>query len=202
MKLGEQFKPDKALMRLYYTYLLMVDAIIFLAAVLPATITALVMLPLDQAPLVAAFLILPLLLIVGFAAFWIPRYFSSVFFIFTEAEIVVERGVWWKHKSTVPYNRVTNIDLTQGPISRRYGLATVHVQTAGYSATGAGGATAEAQIFGVKNYEEIKDLILNMARGLKPIAVEAAAEAPAPGETARQMLAELKKIREILENPP
>jgi len=199
MKIGEPFKPDKAFMKLYYAYLLIVDAIIFAGVLLPTVIAAVVYLPMDQALAAVASLILPFLLAVWLIAFWIPRYYLSVSFLFTEGEIVVARGVWWKHKSTVPYNRITNIDISQGPLSRRFGLAKIRVQTAGYSATGAGGAMAEAQIFGVKNFEEVKDFILGMVRRIKPVAVEAAAEPVAPTETSEQMLAELKKIREILE---
>jgi len=199
MKIGEPFKPDKAFMKLYYAYLLIVDAIIFAGVLLPTVIAAVVYLPMDQALAAVASLILPFLLAVWLIAFWIPRYYLSVSFLFTEGEIVVVRGVWWKHKSTVPYNRITNIDISQGPLSRRFGLAKIRVQTAGYSATGAGGAMAEAQISGVKNFEEVKDFILGMVRRIRPVAVEAAAEPAAPTETAEQMLAELRKIREILE---
>ncbi len=200
MRTGEPFKPDKAFMKLYYAYLLIVDAIIFLGGVLPAVISAVVYLPLDQALTVVASLILPFLLAVWFIAYWIPKYYLSTSYVFAEREIVVEKGVWWKHKSTVPYNRVTNIDIVQGPLSRHFGLGKIRVQTAGYSAAGGGaGAIAEAQIFGVKNFEEVKDFILSMVQGIKPVAVEAAAEPLAPIETAEQMLAELRKIREILE---
>ena len=199
MKIGEPFKPDRAFMKLYYAYLLIVDAIIFAGVLLPTVIAAVVYLPMDQALAAVASLILPFLLAVWLIAFWIPRYYLSVSFLFTEGEIVVVRGVWWKHKSTVPYNRITNIDISQGPLSRHFGLAKIRVQTAGYSATGAAGAIAEAQIFGVKNFEEVKDFILGMVRRIKPVAVEAAAEPAAPIETAEQMLAELRKIKEILE---
>jgi len=199
MKIGEPFKPDRAFMKLYYAYLLIVDAIIFAGVLLPTVIAAVVILPMDQALAAVASLILPFLLAVWLIAFWIPKYYLSVSFLFTEGEIVFVRGVWWKHKSTVPYNRITNIDISQGPLSRHFGLAKIRVQTAGYSATGAAGAIAEAQIFGVKNFEEVKDFILGMVRRIKPVAVEAAAEPAAPIETAEQMLAELRKIKEILE---
>jgi len=203
MKIGEQFKPDKAFMKLYYAYLLIVDAIIFLGVILPAVVSSVVYLPLDQALIVVASLILPFLLAVWFIAYWIPKYYLSTSFLFTESEIVVERGVWWKHKSTVPYNRITNIDIVQGPVSRHFGLGKIRVQTAGYSAAGGGaGAIAEAQIFGIKNFEEIRNFILTQVRGLRPVAVEAAVEAEAPvaKQAAQQMLDELRKIRELLEH--
>jgi membrane protein YdbS with pleckstrin-like domain len=199
MKVGESFKPDKEFMKLYYSYLMIFDAVIFLAVILPAIVAAFVYRTLFEVMIVSASLILPFLFMVFFVAFWIPQYYASVSYSFTEGEIAVEKGVWWRHKSTVPYNRVTNIDIVQGPISRRFGVAKVRVQTAGYSATGGGGAVAEASIFGVKDFEEIRSFILKQVRRLRPVAVEAGVEAAAPEEPSQQMLAELKKIRKILE---
>jgi membrane protein YdbS with pleckstrin-like domain len=199
LKLDESFGPDKELMKLYYSYLLIVDAAIFLGAILPAIVLALVYLSLFEMLVVMISIILPFLVLVGFVAFWIPRYYASVSYAFTEGEISVEKGVWWRHNSTVPYNRVTNIDIVQGPISRRFCVAKVRVQTAGYSATGGGGAVAEASIFGVKDFKEIMDFILEQVRRLRPVAAEAGTEAAVPTHPTQQMIEELKKIRKILE---
>ena len=198
MKIGARFGTHPDFKMLYYSYLLIPSAVILIVAILPAIIAAFLYLSFTDALIVSASLLSPLLLVVGFTAFWIPKYCSSISYLFAEGEILAERGVWWKHKSAVPYNRVTNIDIVQGPISRRFGLGKVRVQTAGYSATG-GGRVAEASILGVKNFEEIRDFIMSLVRGLRPVAVEAGVEAVAPEEATRQMLAELRKIREILE---
>jgi len=52
---------------------------------------------------------------------------------------------------------------------------------------------------GVKNFDEIRDFVLKLVRGLRPVAVEAGFEAITLGKTAKEMLDELRKIREILE---
>lgn len=199
MKVGEKFKPHTDLKKLYYSYLLMVSAIIFFLAILPSLIAAFIYRPFTEALIISTCLFLPFLLVVGFIAFWIPKYYQSIWYLFTNNEIITERGVWWRRKSTVPYNRITNIDVIQGPISRRFDLGKVRIQTAGYSATGGGGAIAEASIFGVKNFEEIRSFILDIVRRLRPVAVEAGIELAAPEETAKQILYELRKIRELLE---
>jgi len=202
VKIGERFGPHSDFRMLYYSYLLIPSAVILVSTILPALIAAFLYLPFTSALIVSALLFFPFLFVVGFVALWIPKYHSSISYISTQSEIVVERGVWWKHKSTVPYNRITNIDIVQGPISRRFGLGNVRVQTAGYHAYGGpygGGLVAEASIFGVKDFEEIRDFIMNMVRRLRPVAVEAGVEAAVPEEATRQMLAELRKIREILE---
>lgn len=42
-------------------------------------------------------------------------------------------GVLWQHEIHVPRSRIQHTDVTQGPVERRYGLATLVVHTAGTS---------------------------------------------------------------------
>lgn len=199
VRVGEEFKPHPDFMRLYYSYLILSSLIFYLSWTIPLVIfvygaseTA--------ATNVAIGLFLPFFIIVGFVAFWIPKYYSSIVYVLDESEIVVERGVWWKHKSIVPYNRVTNIDVTQGPLSRRFGLGRVSIQTAGFSSGGSSsGKPAEAVISGVRNFEEIKNHVLARVKRLRPIAVEAEAESPRREDLVSSILDELRKIRGIME---
>ena len=43
----------------------------------------------------------------------------------------VRTGVLWRHQITVPAARVQHVDVSQGPLQRRYGLATLTIHTAG-----------------------------------------------------------------------
>lgn len=43
----------------------------------------------------------------------------------------IQKGVWWQHRITVPRDRVQHVDVEQGPLLRRYGLAKLIVHTAG-----------------------------------------------------------------------
>jgi len=198
---NERFGAHLDLKKLYYTYIA-IGAIVFLAWILPVTVAAFIFLPSNNALIVAVSLLLPLFLSIVLVRYWIDRYYASISYALTDNEIVVHKGVWWKKKSFVPYNRITNINIVQGPISRHFQLGTVLIQTAGFSG-GAGSAgglkPAEAIIFGVKNFEEIKDKIMEFVREIRPVAVEARAEALAPQEVNRQILAELKKISKALE---
>ena len=198
---NEQFGLNPDLKKLYYTYLA-IATIVFLAWILPVTATAFIFLPFNSASIIATSLLVPLFLLILFVWYWINQYYASISYALTDNEIVVHKGVWWKNKSFVPYNRITNINIEQGPISRHFQLGTVLIQTAGFSG-GAGSAgglkPAEAVIFGVKNFEEIKDKIMDFVREISPVAVEARAEAVAPQDINRQILAELKKISKSLE---
>jgi hypothetical protein len=74
------------------------------------------------------------------------------------------------------------------------------VQTAGFSGTTShGGKVAEAEIFGTKDFEEIKDVIMECVKGQKPEAIEAAAEIKPGSSVGQQMLAELRRIRKAVE---
>jgi membrane protein YdbS with pleckstrin-like domain len=201
LKVDEGFRPHVDMKKLYYSYLTIGVVLFGLSWIVPAVVAALLVLPLAQAFAIMVALLLPLLVVVCFTAFWIQKYYSSVTYILTNDEIVVEKGVWWKRKSFVPYNRTTNISVVQGPIARQFGLGTVRVQTAGFSGGGsAGGRVAEAVILGVKNFEEIRNVIIGFVKRVRPVAVEAEAEAPAPRGVDQQILNELRRIRKALES--
>jgi len=90
-----------------------------------------------------------------------------------------------------------SVDITQGPISRRLGIATVDIYTAGY--TGVSGGTggprsrrAEASIIHVSNFADVRENVLSIVRG-KPLF------ATMVSDVNTEMLSELRKIRELLE---
>jgi membrane protein YdbS with pleckstrin-like domain len=45
--------------------------------------------------------------------------------------IEIRRGVLWRREITVPRSRVQHIDVSQGPIERRFGLGRLSIYTAG-----------------------------------------------------------------------
>jgi len=192
VKIGEVFHPGSELKALYFLYLFLGIVVFYLSWSIPLIIYF-------PHVFVISLVLIPLVVILALCSYWIPKYISSISYLLTENEVVVEKGVWWKRKSTVPYNRITNIDVVQGPLSRKLGIASIKIQTAGYSVAGGLGAKgAEAEIFGIKNFQEVRDFILNIIRGVKPVAVEAAEEVK-PEDINYQILQELRKIRKLLE---
>lgn len=145
---------------------------------------------------ITLFISIPILIILIISIYWIQKYYDTIFYKLTEDEIIWRRGVWFKSTGIVPYNRITNIDIIQGPISRKFGIASLKIQTAGYSAPSGGyGKLAELRIDGVKNFEEIRELIMRKIRSRKPIAIETYEEE----NIDLKILNELIKIRELLE---
>jgi membrane protein YdbS with pleckstrin-like domain len=62
---------------------------------------------------------------------WPPRSYAHTFYRVDEQGLEIRRGVYWRVVLNVPRSRVQHIDVTQGPIDRRYGLGTLVVYTAG-----------------------------------------------------------------------
>lgn len=196
----QRIGADPSLSTLYYLYLAI--AVVPIAVVL--LVVSIVTLPYAVRPGIVVALTITwvlFLVIVVPVALWIERYRRSIHFTLESTRIIFERGVWWKRRSFVPYNRITNVDVVQGPLSRMLGLGKVTIQTAGYSAMSrSSGTFAEAAIFGVKNFEELKDTVLERVSRMRPVAVEAGAEMVEAGEVGQQILEELRRIRKTLES--
>jgi len=184
------------MLRLYYTYTSL--------AVLPLAVLGLVVFWLVSVyrPTLAYYFavcfFVPLVIAACFVLYWAPKYYQSVNYRLTDEEVIVERGVWWRMKHTVPYSRVMSVDTVQGPISRRFGLATVDVYTAGYTGVaggsgGPGARRAEASIIHVSHFTETRETILGMVRGRSLFAAR-------PGDVGAEIIAELRKIREALKS--
>lgn len=47
--------------------------------------------------------------------------------------VKVERGIIWKKYTSIPYERVQNVDIRRGIIARMFGFSTVEIETAGQS---------------------------------------------------------------------
>lgn len=58
---------------------------------------------------------------------WYKAYHYSL----QEAGLNINKGVFWQQQHTVPRNRVQHIDITTGPLERRYGLSKLVLHTAG-----------------------------------------------------------------------
>jgi len=200
MAVVKEFGADSELKSLYLVYLGIVLLGGFLWWMIPVVVFVVLSFEMWVGVVVALSCFVPLLIATGITLYWVPKFYSSITYVLEDDKITVTRGVWWKTKSFVPYNRITNINIYQGPISRRFGLGRLSIQTAGFSGTSSSGAkVAEAVIFGVKNFEEIKDVIINFVKGMKPEAIEAEAETKPTKDTNQQILAELRKIRKAVE---
>ncbi|HDR74012.1 MAG TPA: PH domain-containing protein [Methanoculleus sp.] len=145
-------------------------------------------------PTYAVIALVLLLLLVSFWSFWIPLYYRTVVYRLSGDEISWRRGVWFRRTGIVPYSRITNVDIVQGPVMRRFGISSLKIQTAGYSAQ----AQAELSLEGIEEPEELREVIMEFVRGTKN-AGDATGMEGEPRSTDAALLAEVKAIRELLE---
>ena len=72
---------------------------------------------------------------IGLLAWWGWRYqhleHARTSFVISAAGCEIRRGVLWRRIITVPLSRIQHTDVTQGPLQRAYGLATLTLYTAG-----------------------------------------------------------------------
>ena len=190
-----EVKPDEAQRRLWVIYMLVVFAVGALVCF------AIMLIPEPEALLGGVIVLvcwsaLMLLLVVYVRAYW-----GTLHYVIDEDSVDAEGGVFFTRNVTVPYSKVTNVDLTQGPFQRKVGVATVHVQTAG--AGGAQGTQAELRLTGVKDFQDLKRIVTERARAVGRGSAAPPSEPATPEGSQREifqsMLRELKSIRELLE---
>jgi membrane protein YdbS with pleckstrin-like domain len=60
-----------------------------------------------------------------------PAYYRALRFGVDEHGITIQKGIVWRSKIALPRIRVQHSDVSQGPLQRRYGVATLKLYTAG-----------------------------------------------------------------------
>lgn len=121
----------------------------------------------------------------------------------TMPEIYVKKGIISITRKHVPFRTITNISTTAGPLDRLFGIGSVEIETAGYSARRMG---PEERLTGIPFYEEVRDFILQELRkyrGQYALATEVVRreEEPVPklpGRFDDDILRTLREMRELL----
>lgn len=148
-------------------------------------------------PIIIAVIVAFLFAIVVVFLIWLSLYYESMWYELREDEMSWKRGVWFHTTGIVPYNRITNLDIKQGPVMRALGISTLAIQTAGYS----GQAVPEIRIEGMEHAEELREILRSLVRHTSALGdgtggVHAAVQ---PASTDQKILDELIRIRVVLE---
>ncbi len=94
--------------------------------------------------------------------------YDTMWYVFSDRSMRLRRGIWLIRESTITFENIQNVKVTQGPLQRWFGIADVVVETAG-----GGGASAEpgggigmhsGVIEGVAEAAEIRDSIMSRVR--------------------------------------
>ena len=195
VRIDTSFIPDPS----FRSYLILVTAF---SMVIPALFFGLMTFTIQEDPgsgLAVMTGIFVVFAVVG--VFWASLYYGTVRYLLTATEMTWGRGVLWKQTGIVPYNRITNVDIIQGPVMRLFGISNLRIQTAGYSAN----QLAEIKIQGMHDPEPLRAIIMDFVRSGHPVAAVTGAETPAPpvspsgGQTADPaVLEELREIGAVL----
>jgi len=132
------------------------------------------------------------------AASYLVLYFYSIRYEVDDRYVAKSHGVLWKARRSIPVEKITNIDVRQGPVERLLGFGQVWIFT---PSTGA--ATPEEKLVGVLDPHRIKQAIIERGEAAK--AAPAAAGTGPAGDAAvaaegevvallREMLQTLQRI--------
>lgn len=163
------------------------------------------------APIAGLILALPALAVavlpdlIAYAA--IHLRYDTTWYVLTPRSIRIRRGIWAITETTITFENIQNITVQQGPLQRYYGIASLHIRTAG----GGGGHGKHSGsdtshlgvIEGVENAPEIRDLIAARVRASRSAGLgdEHHADAGAPAwspealAALRQLAEEARRLR-------
>lgn len=99
-----------------------------------------------------------------FSYLWAYLTYKYYFYELRNEGIRIEKGVIWKKYTTIPYDRIQNVDIHRGIVARLVGLSEVDIQTAGAS-SGRRRRTAEGTLPGLRTdvAKDIRNKLVNLA---------------------------------------
>src|SRR5437867_6944163 len=125
-------------------------------------------------------------------------HFGTIHYAMDDRKFTNSEGVFWKVRRSTPLDKITNVDVRQGPLERFFGIGQIWIYT---PSTGA--LTPEARMHGIENIHEMKSLILMRSEAAKKPAAGLPATPPTTAHDEslsllRQMAASLKRIEAAL----
>jgi hypothetical protein len=186
------FKPDRSIVSLFT--IIFVVAMLFFGAIFVAAGY------LSGSLLILGAMVAIVLIVICWYAFWIWKYYESIWFELKDDEVSWKRGVWFRQTGIVPYDRITNIDIYQGPLMRYFGFSLIKLQTAGYS----GQYKAEITLEGIVEAEELRETLRSLIRDTRTMsgATDATGTRVKPAMAISgtdELITEVRAIRELLE---
>ena len=108
-------------------------AVAFIPAIAAVSIAAIATTAARAPAAIAFWIVWPLLLGVAAGIVWKypPARYRHLRYHVDAAGITIRDGVFWRTWSAVPRLRIQHTDVFQGPLQRRYGVATLKLYTAG-----------------------------------------------------------------------
>jgi len=138
--------------------------------------------------IVGPFIVLSLFIVtIPLAKIFIQRYLDNMSCELTNRTLNIKKGIWNKTESTIPLEKITDLQLFQGPLMRHFGLHGFKVETAGQSSPTGGSLVNIVGIIDTKGFRQaVLDQRDQTATGATPIA-----PIPAPAAVSSDQTTEL-----------
>jgi len=119
------------------------------------------------AKFVLTFLLFYVVIVLIFGEIFARMSYSRWFYELTDQGLRLEKGIIWKKYSSIPYERIQNVDIHRGIIARLFGFSTLDIHTAGYAGgygRGRRGPRSEGHIpaVSIQEAEDMRDQIMNV----------------------------------------
>lgn len=157
------------------------------------------------APLWLAIIILPDIL----AYIAIHLRYDTTWYAISDRSLRIRRGIWTIHETTITFENIQNVNISQGPLQRWFGFSNLIVSTAG------GGGHSEGTIGhghvgfleGIDRAEELRAMILQRAQRnsglgdenepMRRVSIDSRIDGDNPPYISTDHLELLKQIRDI-----
>jgi membrane protein YdbS with pleckstrin-like domain len=114
-----------------YRKLLRFYVLIQMLVIIPASVFFIWVMPEEGRTLLLAFMGVYLLLLIWQLFIWVPRTAQRLQYCLREDDINLQKGFMYWRQVSVACNRIQHLEVSQGPLERYLGLATLSVFTAG-----------------------------------------------------------------------
>jgi putative membrane protein len=94
-------------------------------------------------------------LVFPFAAWYYPRWVKVLRYCLDDKALRVEQGLLFRSRKTIPLDKITDLELVQGPLLRYFGMWTIKIQTASTASQ-----LPEATLLGLVNPDQVREEIL------------------------------------------
>lgn len=99
-------------------------------------------------------------LLAGLIAWFAYKSAGVIGYALREHDIIVQSGIFWRKQTIQPIRRIQHVEVTRGPLDKRFGLANLRLFSAG-----TGHLTFEIPGLEVATAERIKGFILRFQQG-------------------------------------
>ncbi|MEM7756379.1 MAG: PH domain-containing protein [Planctomycetota bacterium] len=138
-----------------------------------------------------------LVIVIPLCLIFMDRYLAAMSCTLTDRTLEIKKGIVNKTESTIPLEKITDLQMYQGPIMRAMGLHGFRLETAGQTSGAAGGGLVN--MLGIVDTRDFREAVLAQRDGRKDESESPRAAPPtARSSESDEHLAVLRDIRDAI----